>query len=318
MVPAWIAHGQGRCSLAVNRDYWDAEANRFACGFNPDRAADDTVMVGRVTADDGRVLATLVNYACHPTTLAWKNKLLSPDYIGGVRDILEHNFSAPALFFQGASGDLAPREGYVGDAAVADRNGRILGHAASAAIEALPPPAMQFTYTGIMLSGADLGTWEYQRASEKDLRASENLQAQSVTVELPLKDLPTIPELEKMRAATTDRREQEKLFRRISLRRALGEGTSYPMTLWMWRLGNAAVLAIPNEAYSVLQEDLRAHFAGTPLWILGTTNWTLGYLPPRETYGKGIYQEIQSPFAAGCLEKTVDAAKQGLNALGFS
>jgi len=315
MTPAWIAHGQGRCSLAVNRDYWDANANRFACGFNPDRVADDTVMVGRVTDDNGKVLATLFNYACHPTTLAWKNKLLSPDYIGAAREILERDFSAPALFFQGASGDLAPREGYVGDAAVADRNGRILGHAAVAALEALPPPATKFSYTGIVLSGADLGTWEYQRASADELRGAEKLKADMISVDLPLKDLPTISELEKMRAATADRHEQEKLLRRIYLRRAIGDGKSYAMPLWFWRLGNAAVVAIPNEAYSVLQEQLRAKFAGTPLWILGTTNWTLGYLAPRETYGKGIYQEIQSPFAAGCLEKTMDAAEQGLSTL---
>jgi hypothetical protein len=48
---------------------------------------------------------------------------------------------------------------------------------------------------------------------------------------------------------------------------------------------------------------------------MGTTNWTLGYLPPRETYGKGIYQEIQSPFAAGCLEKTMDAIERGVQKL---
>ena len=36
--PAWITYGQGRCNLAVNRDYWDAEASRWACGYNPDAA----------------------------------------------------------------------------------------------------------------------------------------------------------------------------------------------------------------------------------------------------------------------------------------
>ena len=36
--PAWVTYGYGRCALATNRDLWDAEAGRFACGYNPDVA----------------------------------------------------------------------------------------------------------------------------------------------------------------------------------------------------------------------------------------------------------------------------------------
>ena len=34
----------------------------------------------RVTDEAGQALATVVNYACHPTTLAWQNTLISPDF----------------------------------------------------------------------------------------------------------------------------------------------------------------------------------------------------------------------------------------------
>ena len=130
-----MTYGYGRCGLATNRDFWDEDAERFACGYNPDAPADDTLLVARVTDDAGAVLATLFNYACHPTTLAWDNRLLSPDYVGAAREVLEQAFGAPALFLHGASGELAPRDDYVGDTAVADRNGRQLGYAAAAAIE---------------------------------------------------------------------------------------------------------------------------------------------------------------------------------------
>ena len=43
LAPAWITWGQDRCALAVNRDYWDAAKERWACGFNPDLPADDTL-----------------------------------------------------------------------------------------------------------------------------------------------------------------------------------------------------------------------------------------------------------------------------------
>ncbi len=175
--PSWVTYGSGRCALATNRDLWDTAADRWACGYNPDEPADDTLLVARVTSETGEVRATLFNYACHPTTLAWENRLLSPDYIGAAREVLEQAFGAPALFFHGASGDLAPRDDYVGDTSVADSNGRQLGHAAAAAIENLPPPGTQFVYTGIVPSGANLGAWEYQPCDEAQREASEQLAA---------------------------------------------------------------------------------------------------------------------------------------------
>jgi len=48
----------------------------------PMEIADDTVLVARATDDAGAILATVVNYACHPTTLAWENRLISPDFPG--------------------------------------------------------------------------------------------------------------------------------------------------------------------------------------------------------------------------------------------
>jgi hypothetical protein len=41
----------------------------------------------------------------------------------------------------------------------------------------------------------------------------------------------------------------------------------------------------------------------------------MGYLSPAETYGTGLYQEQQSPFAPGCLEQTIDVAAGALEEL---
>src|SRR5205823_966045 len=111
--PAVLTTAVGRCSLAANRDL--ACGDRFVVAFNPDAAADDTLIVGRVTSEEGDLLATLMNYACHPTTLAWQNTLVSPDFVGAARQVVEDaNAGAPCVFLQGASGELAPRHEYVG------------------------------------------------------------------------------------------------------------------------------------------------------------------------------------------------------------
>lgn len=95
-------------------------------GFNPtvpQDATDDTVVIGRLSRVEPAApgeplptttpLATIVNYACHPTTLAWQNTLVSPDYVGAMRDLVEESTGAPVAFFQGP-GELAPREQYTG------------------------------------------------------------------------------------------------------------------------------------------------------------------------------------------------------------
>ena len=104
-------------------------------------------------------------------------------------------------------------------------------------------------------------------------------------------------------------------MRRQFLTQALGDGPSYTMPLWIWRLGEALLVAVPNEPYSVFQVELRRRLAGTPLLVLGTTNRTMGYLSPEETYGTGLYQEQQSPFAPGCLEQTMEVAAAALEEL---
>ena len=69
LAPATLTWATGRCDLARNRDLPDPASggSRFVCGMNPTIAADDTVVVGRVTADaDGRVLATIAGRARIP------------------------------------------------------------------------------------------------------------------------------------------------------------------------------------------------------------------------------------------------------------
>jgi hypothetical protein len=312
--PAFVSYGTGRCALASNRDLWDVDLQRYACGYNPEGAADDAVLVARVADDAGTTLATLFNYACHPTTLAWENRLLSPDFIGAAREVLEAAFDAPALFLQGASGDLAPRDDYVGDTAVADRNGRQLGHAAAAAIEALPPPGARFAYTGIVASGANLGTWEYRPCREEQLERAGELVGTLTHVELERKaDLGVVESVSSVSPDSPE--EREKSLRRELLRLALGDDPVHRMPMWVWRLGEALLVAVPNEPYAVFQAELRSRFPDTPLFVLMTTNGGVGYLPPRETYGSGRYQEQQSPFAPGCLEHAIEAAAAELAAL---
>jgi hypothetical protein len=301
--PATLACTVGRCDLAANRDL--TAGDRVVVGFNPNPRADDTVLVGRIAQADGAVLAVLVNYACHPTTLAWQNRLVSPDYVGAAREVVETAVpGALCVFLQGAAGELAPRHQYVGDTEVADRHGRSLGHAVMSALEGMPPPGSALIYRGVVESGAALGMWEpaaYEPASELD--------ALTIEVELPLRRMPTIEELEQTWAGINPVSLDERLRRARRVRAHYVNRDPYPFRVWIWRIGDCIVVGIPGEPYSWLQEELRARHPGRALFVLGVTNAEMSaYLPVESAYDPDRYQSWQTPYARGCLERVLEAA----------
>ncbi len=311
--PACLEWRTGRCGLATGRDLVDPDRpERVVCGFDPGAAADDTLLVGRVTeAESGAAIAVVVNYACHPTTLAWDNRLVSPDYPGAMRETVEAGLAgAPTLFLQGASGELSPRLQYVGDPAVADAHGRELGHAVLATLAGMEPPATRLAYDGVRESGAPLAVWRREPAAP-----SRDLKAERLAVELPLKDWPSAAELERALAAESDRVLQERIRRRLSIRRGLGDGDRFAFPVWVWKIGDALLAANMAEAYSGIQRRLRAAFPENAVAYLNLANGSIGYLPPAERYDDDLYQVWQTPFARGSLERLEEAVAEAFRRL---
>lgn len=322
-----ITYGSGRCDLARNRDYWDAHSQQFVCGFAPENPADDQLLIARVTDHQQRLVATIVNYACHPTTLAWDNTLISPDYPGAMRALVERETDAPCLFLQGASGDLGPLEGYSGDAALADRNGRQLGYAALSQLETLAPPGHDFVYQGPVISGATVGVWKYEPLAETRRQDAGRWQRRRWHCPLPYREeLPSRHEVEAERArcaeleaaalaagdpqAAADHRALlERQTRMLARLKHLPDGPTYPYVMCAWKIGDAVWLGVQGEPYNLLQTAVRARFPGTPIFVLSLCDsWGPSYLPPAATYGQGLYQESIAVTAPGSLEKVIDEA----------
>jgi hypothetical protein len=305
----------GTCDLACDRDLPVGGERGFACGFYPAGAPDRTLLVGRVCDAERpeRVIATIVNYACHPTTLAWENSLISPDFVGAMRDPVEWHTAAPCLFLQGASGQLAPAEQYVGDTKVADRHGRRLGFAVLSALEAMESPGAILAYKGIVESGAVLGIWRQEQAPQ----TSHLVSARLSSVELALRDIPKLGEIETRLSQCEDRVLQERLSRQRAVRRIVGDDSSWRMPLWAWRIGEALLVGQPDEAYSHLQTELRRRFAPRPVVVMNLINGACGYLPPSDLYDKPqLYQVWQTPFERGSLERLIEAAGGALAEIG--
>jgi hypothetical protein len=113
MFKGYFAASESQIQLGYNRLVHRGEfsVTHFE---NPERipygSVDRQVGVIRVTDERQKVRAVLVNYACHPVVLGPRNRQISADYPGVMREHVEHSFGEDCMciFIQGAGGDINP------------------------------------------------------------------------------------------------------------------------------------------------------------------------------------------------------------------
>ena len=296
-LPATLAWTYGRCRLAKNRDQFDPELGAFVNGYDERSPADPVLLVGKIVADSGETLGSIVNYACHPTSIGWGNRVISPDFVGAMRELVEDHHSGICMFLQGAGGEMAPRDQYSNDVAIADRNGRELGFAVLSALESMIQPGHRSSYVQAVHSGAVLGLWE----TTPDHVPSQ-IESTIYTVEIPLKPMTSVEDLETQIESIDDRAMLERLRREREVRHSVGNDDTVRIPIWLWAAGDALFLGCPAEPYTLLQRHLRLHFVDRAVCVINIANGWYGYLPPRELYEKPVPSVQQTPFAKGALE----------------
>ena len=312
LVPAVLSWGRGRCGLAYDRDLVLPDTGEIVCGLNPERAVDDTLIVGRVTDDAGKIVATLVNYAAHPTSLGGGNRLVSPDYVGAMRDLIERETGgATCIFLHGADGDLTPRRSFEDDVEAAEQNGRELGYAALSVLAGLFPPGHRMVFAGKEESGATLGRWQLE-----PFEPDKTLAIRCETVLLELNALPSISECRSAMEMAPDGFERERAERRLAIREKLDEGDSHALPIYVWRLGRSVLVGAPVEFYSDVQVALRARFPELTVAVLDVCNGFLNYLPREEDYSRDTYPVRIALFSRGSMEHARDKAAEMIEAVG--
>lgn len=105
--PAKLSVGTGISFANMNRRAKAPDGN-VSLGMNPDGPADRMVGVIRFEKPDGSPIAVIANYAMHGTVLGNQSLVISGDAPGVVSSYLEQKLGAPALYVNGAAGNLAP------------------------------------------------------------------------------------------------------------------------------------------------------------------------------------------------------------------
>lgn len=304
-----ITWGYGKCDLGTVRDL--VIGSDVVVGFNPTLEPDDTLVVGRVTDLTGANVVTLVNYGCHPTSVGWGSDLISPDYVGRAREMVEAATGAPMLFLLGACGNVAPKIQYSADTSVADRNGEMLGYATLGTLAGMLPPATEYQFTEVITSGTNLGGW-----SSVPVEPNTKLKSKKVLAKLPHKELLSEAQLREKWAPTT----ASEVFLNFRIRKQFemridyvqGDGTVlHP--IWIWRLGDAVVVAHCGEAYLEMARELRRRNPDLMLLFLDMTNGPgYIYVPTKIAYEQNTYQSQQSLLAAGGFEEMLEIINREL------
>jgi len=323
--PVRVAVGRGDCPIGINRDLRLPDG-RAVAGPNPDGHADTSVGVVRIERVDGTPMAILVNYACHPTVLGPDNKLVSPDYPGTAKRVVERVTGARCLFLQGAAGDMGPVEGFVGDVKVAERLGNRLGLEAANVALGLDARPIRRRLDHVVASGAPLSVWIDEPIDVPEPRLVVASARASLPVRSPLPDVfegaeqrlaRWNEELEARRRGGSDARtlaEAQQIVERERLRAARAAtyrgAATIDVEMHAVLLGPVALLFSWGEPYARIGSEIKVsspiadtlvvgYLGGDPLYVVTPE----AFVDPRP------FQVENCPFEPEAADAMVTAAR---------
>jgi hypothetical protein len=331
MQPVRVAAGAGTSDISVNRRYQRPEDGVVVVGRNWEGPRDPEVRVLRFDALDGAPVAAIVQFGCHPITVGPDNDLITPDYPGIVKRVVEDATGAVTVFLQGAAGDVGPVRGVARDGANQyQRLGTILGlEAARVWWEADPLPTAE-TYAGTLESGAPLAQYDDQPLPDR----AATVQVAHRVVELPARKAEDAAALEaeldahmaqlaRLRAegAADDliRRETMGVKRagmRARLHRRLEGRKTVPVELFATVIGDdIALIAASVELFAATGLAIKEGSPFAHTLVAGYSGPSAGYLPTEEAYPLGGYEIEITPFAPSAAGALVEACVDLLRTL---
>jgi hypothetical protein len=319
--PARIAAGVGTCPIAVNRRFQRPGDRAVVVGRNWDGPVDHEVQVIRIDDLAGGPLAAVVAYACHPITVGPDNDLITPDYPGVVKRVVEAGTGATCLFLQGAAGDVGPIRGVARDGIKEyKRLGAMLGHAASHVWWEIELPRRQERYLETLESGAPLAVY----ADEPLPDADRTLRVATRPLQLPLKEMPAPEALEaeleehlvrlnELRATGGEHeaiRWETMLCKRLASQAAnarLFQGQTHStLELQAFTIGEEiALLAIPGEPAVQIGLGVKRDSPFKHTLFSGYSNVGQGYIPAEEAYPLGGYEVERTPYSPAAAGQIV-------------
>jgi hypothetical protein len=260
LAPAQLAIGSGTTTFAVNRrENRESEVSKMlADGIPLKGPVDHDVPVLTVKRLDGRLVAVLFGYACHPTTLSFRT--WCGDYPGFAQlEIEREHPGVTALFVNTCGGDQNPLPRR--SVELCQRYGHML---ATAVEQTMEQETLQAVSAGLRTSFEILPLDYVKVVSREDLQAA----------------------LESNNAILG--RWAERMLKKLDA----GEKfpAAYPYPIHAWQLGSE-MLVVGMGAETVVDYALRfKREFGTGTWVCGYADDMIAYIPSRRVWEEGGYE----------------------------
>lgn len=264
--PAVLSWTQGSVGFAVNRRPIK-EGRVTGLGVNPDGPVDHSLPLLRIADPQGKLIAVLLNYACHNTTLGGKDSRIHGDWAGCAQQFIEAEHpGVTALICIGCGADANPEPR--GTEEIAARHGRAVADEVKRLLAGqMKPVSPKFT-------------------------------ARSRQIRLPFEPVPSRDELERRVAAgsaakpTGAERQLAKHARAMLARLESGPlptALDYQVTGWSFG-DDLEMVFLPGEVVVDYALRLRKELDGSRLWITAYTNDLPCYIVSRRILKEGGYE----------------------------
>jgi len=281
--PGRLAWTRGSVGFAANRRVVkDGKWTGF--GVSPAGAVDHSLPLLRVTDTQGRLLAVVVNYACHCTTLTDRHNQIHGDWAGEAQEMIETDHpGAVAMVCIGCGGDANPEPR--GEMEMTAEHGRAV---------------------------AD----EVKRLLRGPLVPVEpKLTARLEYIRLPFGNLPTLEELrERVKSTKPGQRTGDyarDLLGRLERGEPLPAVLEYPLAVWAFG-DDLAMVFLAGEVVVDYALRLKRELDGSRLWVTAYANDVPCYIASERLIREGGYEVDSSMISYGQPTRLDPAAEDRL------
>jgi neutral ceramidase len=323
MEPARPVWGVGGADVAVNRRE-RTPAGETILGWNPDELVDDRVTSLQLRRADESVVATAVNFGCHPVTTGYDMYVYSADFPGPLRDVVRQSTGGEVVFLQGAGGNVLPKVAFTADEDEAEAMGTRL------AIESLHSLAGRYAFRRRMAYRPERSIMQissYRR--EPAEQAPVTVAATMRHVRFPLQPLPSVDSVRAVR---------EEWETKLVEAQAAGAGTGGPARIAWWhlawarateqallagtaatfregrihalRIGDGVIVSGPGEVFGEIGMAVKERSPVAPTMYAGFTNGLVAYFATAAEYAYGGYEADTSRRGHGNPAHVAPACEQ--------
>jgi hypothetical protein len=293
--PGQLAWAEGVVRFAMNRRPVDKDGRCPGLGVNPNGPVDHTLPMLCAQDSQGKLLAIVVNYACHCTTLGGDFNRLHGDWAGMAQEHMEADHpGVTALVCIGCGADANPEPR--GKVEMTGPQGRAVADEVKRLLKGKLTP---------------LGS---------------KLAARRLQIQLPFDKLPTKEELEQRVTAASGPKATDvqkrlgvqatTLLKELNAGRNLPSGIDYAVTAWAFG-DDLGIVFLPGEVVVDFALRLKRELDGARLWVTAYANDVPCYIVSRRVLAEGgyepdssmIYYDRPSRLSPVGEDRLVEAAK---------